>query len=329
MTAFLDSAVPPARMAPGPLQSTPVNTRFRGPSRRLRIGLVNNMPDAALAATERQFVSLVQGTSPYPVDFHLFHIEKITRSAEATALLKARYRPVEQLFGSSIDGLIVTGNEPRAARIDQEPYWSDLKAVVDWAREHTRTTIWSCLAAHAAVLHLDGIERRRLPEKKSGVLSSKVNSFLSGILPPTLSVCHSRLNEVRKDHLTDNGYEIVSEAAGNHVDIFSKRVGSRFVFLQGHPEYEPDSLMREYRRDVGRYINGLRDSYPEVPENYFDDLTVLRLDNYRARIERTPDRRLFADFPDVTLRRGLELSLAQSASSVFSHWLSHMDVMPV
>ena len=31
------------------------------------------------------------------------------------------------------------------------------------------STVWSCLAAHAAVLHLDGIERAPLPEKRIGV----------------------------------------------------------------------------------------------------------------------------------------------------------------
>ena len=65
--------------------------------------------------------------------------------------------------------MIVTGAEPIAATLPDEPYWNDLTDVIDWAETNTRSAIWSCLAAHAAVLHLDGIERQRLERKCSGV----------------------------------------------------------------------------------------------------------------------------------------------------------------
>ena len=66
------------------------------------------------------------------------------------------------MWDTRLDGLIVTGTEPKSKNLDDEPYWAALPQVIDWAREHTHSTIWSCLAAHAAVLHTDGIERRPL-----------------------------------------------------------------------------------------------------------------------------------------------------------------------
>ena len=33
-------------------------------------------------------------------------------------------------------------------------------------------------------------------------------------------------------------------------DLFIKQRKSLFVFLQGHPEYDPGSLLREYQRDA-------------------------------------------------------------------------------
>ena len=290
----------------------------------LTIGIVNNMPDSALLATERQFVRLVQTAAGGLVNIRLFHIPGVPRAEDARRILAERYEPVSALYESRVDALLVTGNEPRAARLNEEPYWPELTKLVDWARLNTRTTLWSCLAAHAAVQHLDGIERCLLPRKKSGVLNCQKTGVATDTLPAALFVCHSRMNEVRKDDLLRKGYDILSETPDGQVDIFSCNLGSNFLFLQGHPEYETDSLMREYRRDVGRFINGLRQDYPEVPESYFDTETTLRMENYRTEAERTRDIRLFEKFPDVTLRRGLGARLANSAAAIFSSWISHV-----
>lgn len=301
----------------------PEHRPLQGP---LSIGIVNNMPDSALIATERQFVRLVQTAAQGVATIRLFHIPGVPRSEEARRILAERYEPISSLYASRIDALVVTGNEPRAPRLDEEPYWPELTKLVDWARQNTRTTLWSCLAAHAAVLHLDGIERCRLPQKKSGVLICRANGGASEALPSTLSVCHSRMNEVRKGDLLQKGYDILSETADCQVDVFSRELGSSFLFLQGHPEYEPDSLMREYRRDVGRFLNGQQQDYPGVPENYFDNETTLRMENYRTRAERTRDIRMFESFPQVSLRHGLEARLAESAAAIFSSWVSRAVV---
>lgn len=326
MNGFFDGSI--AKMArPMDRLSGSHDGSVRGPlGAPLTVGIVNNMPDSALVATERQFVRLVQEAAQGLVDIRLFHIPGVPRSEEARRILAERYEPVSALYASRVDALVVTGNEPRAARLDLEPYWPALTQLVDWARENTRTTLWSCLAAHAAVLHLDGIERCRLPRKKSGVLACEVNGPAQQGLSGTLSVCHSRMNEVQKRDLLLKGYDILSETADGQVDVFSRNLGSNFLFLQGHPEYEPDSLMREYRRDVGRFLNGVRPEYPEVPENYFDTETTLRMENYRTLAERTRDVRLFERFPEVALRRGLETRLAESAAAVFANWVSRARV---
>ncbi len=288
----------------------------------LRIALVNNMPDSALVATERQFTRLVTAAMGEEPNLSLYHIPELPRGTDARAILNERYLPVERLYEAGCDALIVTGNEPRAARLDEEPYWPDLKDLILWAAESTAASVFSCLAAHAAVLCLDGIERRRLPQKKSGALPCKVLYPAKRGLPQDLTVCHSRFNEVPLDDLVHHGYEIVSETADAQADVFEKSFGrSRFTFLQGHPEYDADSLMREYRRDVGRFLAGTRDTYPEVPERYFDQETVLRMENYRTRGERTRDLRLFERFPDTKLRPGLEHRLQLSARAIMANWV--------
>src|SRR5271168_4428459 len=136
----------------------------------ITIGLVNNMPDAVVEATERQFVDLIRQAAPDAVVLlKLFAIPELPRSDAMRAELAERYRDISELWDTPLDGLIVTGAEPRAKNLKDEPYWDTLSAVVDWARDHTASTIWSCLAAHAAVLHTDGIVRQALTEKQFGV----------------------------------------------------------------------------------------------------------------------------------------------------------------
>ena len=136
----------------------------------LTIGLINNMPDAALQATERQFMRLLRrAAGNIRVDFHCFSLPSVKRSQSAQSRIDQQYTDIADLDRLHIDGLIVTGAEPAAATLPEEPFWQDLTEMVDWAKTNTRSTIWSCLAAHAAVLHLDGIERQRLDAKCSGV----------------------------------------------------------------------------------------------------------------------------------------------------------------
>jgi homoserine O-succinyltransferase len=62
-------------------------------------------------------------------------------------------------------------------------------------------------------------------------------------------------------------------------DIFTREPPghSRFVFLQGHPEYDSGTLGREYLRDMGRFLNGEAPTPPVIPENYFDRATEEKL----------------------------------------------------
>lgn len=322
--------------AEGPLvRSRPVFTRHgvvqppkarpRLP-RNTRFAIVNNMPDGALVATERQFSSLVESAAGRDVSIDLYYLPGLARGVEARAVLEARYRPISDLYHNGTDALIVTGNEPRAARLDDEPYWPEMAQLIDWARDNTASTLWSCLAAHAAILRLDHIERRRLPGKRSGVYACNVARSAGETLPPSLTICHSRLNEAPRQALQDKGYEILSESAGGHVDAFAKTWTSRFLFLQGHPEYETDSLAREHRRDVGRFLNGQRAEYPSVPENYFDGPSLRRLAAFQEQAMAKPSPDLMATYPAIALRHGLAERLAQSASAVFAMWLNDMVV---
>ena len=246
------------------------------PARRLDIGLVNLMPDAALKATERQFARLLAAASgPTEVRLHLFSLDEVPRGGAARSSMAGRYGDLTALERARLDGLIVTGAEPVAPSLSDEPYWAALTRVVDWAEHNTASTIWSCLAAHAAVLHLDGIARRLLPRKRFGLFECApvtAGGLFEGA-PAGPRVPHSRWNDLAEGDLRSHGYRIESRSLEAGIDCFTKQWASLFVFLQGHPEYDADTLFREYRRDAHRFLKGERPTLPALPSGYFDART--------------------------------------------------------
>lgn len=293
----------------------------------ITIGLVNNMPDAALETTERQFTELLRAASANVVVLlKLFAIPEIPRGETARRMLAERYRDIGELFATPLDGLIVTGNEPRAKHLADEPYWGSLSKIVDWARDHTASTIWSCLAAHAAVLHADGIERRPLPQKQFGVFACRLAGEhpMTEHFPQPLYVPHSRFNGLPERDLVAAGYKILTRSKTAGVDAFARQDGSFFLFFQGHPEYDADTLLREYRRDVTRYLGGERDQYPALPQAYFDDAATAAAETFRARA--LADRRLnlAADFPKTALAAGLQCPWHAAAAGLYQKWTAFL-----
>jgi homoserine O-succinyltransferase/O-acetyltransferase len=291
----------------------------------IAIGIVNNMPDAALEATERQFISLLATASERrPVRVRLFALPQIPRGESAQRYLATSYADIGELWNADFDALIVTGTEPLRDALQQEPYWPIFTGMIDWAARNTRSTIWSCLAAHAAVLHLDGIPRRPLAEKCFGVFQcdKTAGHALTAAAPAQFVVPHSRWNGVAEDALTDCGYEVLSRSDEIGADIFLKESGSLFVFLQGHPEYDASTPLREFRRDVARFLRGERETFPAQPQRYFDQPSEQALEAFRIRAfaDRSPD--LMESFPPTAMREPLIGAWRTSAVRLYRNWLS-------
>jgi len=292
---------------------------------RLAIGLVNNMGDGALAATERQFAGLLEAAAceAFEIDLRLFHFSETPRGELALTLIADRYVDVAALPAAGLDGLIVTGAEPKAVAMDAEAYWPAMAKLVDHVEGVGLPTIWSCLAAHAAVLRLDGVRRRPLPTKLSGVYASDAvwhDPLLIGLPQPPLAP-HSRLNTLDEVDLVVRGYRVLTRSADAGVDTFLRRGAGLSLFLQGHPEYDAETLMREYARDIGRFARGERPTRPAIPIGYFDDATELAL----AWLKRRHEQGKVADLPVAV---GEVLAKAEPAHSwrafavgLYRNWL--------
>ncbi len=290
----------------------------------LEVALVNNMPDQALAATQAQFARLVRaGAGDLEIRWRCYSLPGLDRSDTARRFLERSHEGIEALYRRGADALIVTGCEPRAARLDHEPYWPQLQTLVDWARTHTISTIWSCLAAHASALHLTGVERRRMQRKISGVyLFEPTGDDWSGERHATARrVPHSRYNDLDERDLERHGFNIATRSDDVGIDMFWREEPSLFVFLQGHPEYDADTLLKEYRRDVLRYLDGARADYPSQPENYFSVSTVKALEalHERARSGRCADAE--SELAAILSKENRQSSWARDTARLYEDWL--------
>jgi homoserine O-succinyltransferase/O-acetyltransferase len=292
---------------------------------RLVIGLVNNMPDGALHNTERQFGGLLQ-TASHNISTRLryFSLPGLHRGTEAQAYINRSYEDINQLWGGRLDGLIVTGTEPRASLLQDEPYWGAFKDLIDQVNEHAIPAIWSCLAAHAAVLDMDGIHRRPLREKLSGVFECRrvIDHEIMANGPLRWCVPHSRQNELPEEELIAKGYQILSRSPEVGADIFIREGRTLFIFLQGHLEYDPEALFREYRRDVRRFLAGERDDYPAMPCGYFDPKTAATLVAFQERAIRQRRREVLLQFPESSGKVAWEWR--DLALRVYANWLAHI-----
>lgn len=305
----------------------PASERLARMNRTVTIGLVNNMPDAALEATERQFTALLEEASgEIAVDLSFYTLRGIPRAGIAAERVSQAYRSFDVLLDQRLDGLIVTGREPLTQSLRDEPYWRSFTELFEWARYGTYSTIWSCLAAHAAVLHADEIKRVRSPKKHFGALHCRriFSHPITDGLPAQFQLPHSRWNGLPEEHLLESGYELLTVTEDSGVDSFCKDEKSLFVFFQGHPEYEASTLLLEYRRDVNRYLAGESDVYPTVPRNYFDLDTARKLAAVEEEARLHRDSSLLATVSDVLERAKIENTWRSTAVRLYANWIRYL-----
>ena len=313
----------------------------RKSSQHVRIAFINNMPDAALEDTEIQFFELLESaTGDVPVKVALYSLSGIPRGERAQQHLSSFYLSTDDLFGHRFDGMIMTGTEPKQPNMRNEPYWPALARVLDWAESNTASTILSCLAAHAGVLHSDGINRHPLSDKQFGVFTFDNSSehALTDGAGEQIRFPHSRWNEVRAEALLDAGYTVLTQSAEGGVDTFiKKKKKSLFLHFQGHPEYGAETLLKEYRRDIKRFLRKERETYPTMPKGYFDDVGAKLATEFRDLVfshsagdhssedHSSEDREeLMESFPDAALMSTLRTPWQSSATAIYGNWLRYI-----
>jgi homoserine O-succinyltransferase/O-acetyltransferase len=293
----------------------------------LRLALINNMPDPALEDTESQFFELLDAASgATSVYLRLYSLTGVPRTDRGQSHLKSFYFEFDDLWKTALDGVIITGTEPHHPDLRNEPYWSLMAEVFEWAARNTTSAILSCLAAHASVLHFDRIPRHRLADKQFGVFEATKtceHPLLNGI-QNALQLPHSRWNEVRANELSAAGYNVLTSSPLAGVDVFVKKIRqSLFLHFQGHPEYGSETLFKEYRRDIRRFLRSERETYPTMPHAYFDRPSTEILEIFQRQAVADRREEVMQSFPESVAKR-LHSKWNVSAMTIYCNWLQHL-----
>ena len=290
--------------------------------RELHIGLLNMMPDAALEATERQFFRLVgESNQVAQLYIHPFSIPELTRSDETKSYINKYYEPFEKLKEAGLDALIITGANVSQPELEKEPFWNPLKDIMEWSWNNVASTICSCLATHAAMQAQHNQKREPLANGKLwGVYKHSVvdrNHPLVRNMNTSFDVPHSRFNNISTESFKEAGMKILIESkdAGTHIAVSSD--GFRLICMQGHPEYDTVSLLKEYQREVTLYKSGDRIEPPPMPVNYFNANIIEKLMQYNPdKLNKAELEHLNKEIYDL-----LENTWTDSARSTLASWI--------
>ena len=289
---------------------------------RLDVGLLNMMPDRALAATERQFLRLLDSHGERCCAVHLFTIDGVPRENEGREHLRQYYRDCAEIGEAKLDALIITGANVTEPDLTREPFWDGLAEVLRQADQRRLPVLCSCLAAHASALIFHGIARRHLPRKRWGIFNHSVREAdhpLAADLPGNFEMPHSRFNEVSEADLREHGVQVLVTGADAGVQMAVEPDGCRLYF-QGHPEYEAVSLLKEYKREVLRYLTEEREDYPPLPDNTFSAPAAEIAEAFRDRArERAAER--IEEFPEDALAVEMRHSWKDVSRQLFRNWL--------
>lgn len=233
--------------------------------RPLNILILNLMPEKQKAETQ-----LLRYLGNTPLQVNISFLRLTTHEAKNTSHLHLDqfYITFAEVKNKKFDGLIITGAPVEKLAFEEVNYWEELKEIMDWSTENVTSTLHICWGAQAALQHHYGIDKYELPQKCFGVFEHQllspneklVRGFDDYFLAP-----HSRHTDIDKRRI-ETHQDLIVLASSDEAGVFlvSSRDGKR-IMVTGHPEYDADTLLQEYNRDVQK------GALIDIPKHYFPE----------------------------------------------------------
>ncbi|ONI40305.1 homoserine O-succinyltransferase [Candidatus Epulonipiscium fishelsonii] len=175
------------------------------------------------------------------------------------------YKDFEEIKYKKYDGMIITGAPVETLNFDEVDYWNELKKILEFAKTQVYSTMFICWGAQAGLYYYYNLNKISLNSKVFGVFEHKVlhrtpivRGFDDVFFAPHSR--HTTWNIEDIERIPDIEVIADSKEAGAYI-VTSKN--QRFIFISGHPEYDPDILEQEYKRDLSLNLN------INIPSNYY------------------------------------------------------------
>lgn len=231
--------------------------------RPLRIVVLNLMP--LKITTETDLVRLLSNT-PLQLEIIFMKLKSHTPKNTPIEHMMMFYKDFDLLRGQKFDGMIITGAPVETMPFEDVAYWDEITQIFSWARTHVTSTLYICWAAQAGLYYNYGIPKYDLPKKMFGIFRQKPTDTQLPIFrgfDDFFMMPHSRHTELRLADIANNpNLTLIADSVESGVSIVMTRSGREF-YITGHLEYAPDTLDKEYKRDMGKRTD------VEMPINYY------------------------------------------------------------
>lgn len=230
----------------------------------LEIAIVNLMPTKEV--TETQLIRLLANT-PLQVNLKLLTMDSHESKNTKKEHLENFYNTYEEIKNHRFDGMIITGAPVEFLPYEEVDYWKELTEIMEYTKDNVFSVLHICWGAQAALYYHYGIDKYVLPKKLFGVFPHKLKDKRSELMrgfDEIFYAPHSRHTQVMKEDIQKvSELKILAESdiAGPHIVATKNK---RMIFVQGHAEYDKDTLRLEYERDIKKGLD------IDVPANYFE-----------------------------------------------------------
>ncbi|MBQ2534591.1 MAG: homoserine O-succinyltransferase [Prevotella sp.] len=233
--------------------------------RPLKIAILNLMP--LKITTETDLIRLLSNT-PLQLEIDFMKLKSHTPKNTPIEHMMMFYRDFENMKKENYDGMIITGAPVETLQFEDVSYWEEITQIFDWAHTHVTSTLYICWAAQAGLYYHYGVPKYPLDKKMFGIFKQYPTDPMLPIFrgfDDCFAMPHSRHTELHRKDITDRkGLTLIAESPESGVGIVMARDGREF-FVTGHMEYSPDTLDKEYRRDIGKRND------VDMPKNYYLD----------------------------------------------------------
>lgn len=233
--------------------------------RPLRIAIVNLMPTKIV--TEAQFLRLIANT---PLQVEIVLVQTKTHKPKHTPQehLGNFYTTFDEIKDQKFDGMIITGAPIELLGFEEVDYWEELKNIMDYAKKNVTSTMFVCWGAQAGLYHYYKIPKYPLAKKTFGVFNQRVCENEIDLLrgfDDEFYMPNSRHTEVRREDIEKiDSLQILAQSQQSGVGIVATKDGSE-IYIMGHLEYDPDTLKKEYDRDIQKGLP------IDIPFHYYLD----------------------------------------------------------
>ena len=219
----------------------------------ISIGVVNLMPTKEV--TEQQWSTLMI-SSEHWIEPVWIQMESYTPTHTDPSYLNKTYITCSEVDLKTLQGLIITGAPVELMNFEKVLYWQELSSFLDRVMAAHIPILSVCWGAQALMYKRFGIEKHELEEKCFGIFEHRVSPAhpLVKNLREQVFLPHSRHTGWRSEEIEDSGQLnvlIQSEQAG----IFALEDQDGNVYWSGHPEYEVNTLLLEYERDLAKELD--------------------------------------------------------------------------